>query len=47
MVSLSTPEAELGSKALDAVASWQLDADELTLADDDGTVLVRLERDAG
>ena len=49
---MACPEPAMGEdqrylQALDAVASWQLDADELTLADDDGTVLVRLERDTG
>lgn len=49
---MACPEPAMGEeqrylKALDAVASWQLDADQLTLADETGTVLVRLERDAG
>ncbi len=48
---MACPEPAMGEeqrylKALDAVASWQLEADQLALADDTGTVLVRLERDA-
>lgn len=34
-------------QALDAVAIWQIEADELTFADDEDTVVVRLERDTG
>jgi heat shock protein HslJ/uncharacterized protein YecT (DUF1311 family) len=49
---MACPEPAMGEEqrylqALDAVASWQIEADELMLADDQGTVLVRLERDAG
>jgi putative lipoprotein len=49
---MACPEPAMGEeqrylKALDAVDSWRLEADELMLADDEGTVLVRLERDTG
>lgn len=49
---MACPEPAMGEEqryleALDAVASWQLDADQLSLADAAGTVIVRLTRDAG
>jgi heat shock protein HslJ/uncharacterized protein YecT (DUF1311 family) len=49
---MACPEPAMGEeqrfmKALDAVASWQIVADELTLADDSGRPLVRLARSSG